>query len=171
MENTVMKFYLIVAGLLLVLLIQNCNHGIEPAQQRTAISGMITYQNWPPADSLIDLRLVAFKEYPPADIFFEVTSGQAVVYPAIGTSGGLPLLVETTAYTMDLPPGDYAYLVVAQQYGNDITTSWRAVGQYDTTGTGMDSIPTALQVIENKVLSGIDIQVDFHNLPYQPFVE
>ena len=49
------------------LFLAGCDHGLAPPSenQRTAISGTITYQNWPPADSLKDLRLVAFKEYPP----------------------------------------------------------------------------------------------------------
>ena len=70
---------------------------------------------------------------------------------------------------MDLPAGYYAYVVVAQQYGEVVTEDWRAVGQYDTTGTGTDSIPTAVTVLENNIMENIDIEVDFYNLPPQPF--
>jgi hypothetical protein len=151
---------------------QYCDHGLEPAEEneRTAISGTITYQNWPPADSLKDLRLVVFKQYPPTDILMTVLSGQAVVYPPIGSSG-LPMNVDSYDYTMDIPAGVYEYTAVAQQYGDSIETDWRAVGQYDTTGTGLDTIPTTLNVIENQILGNINITVDFHNLPYQPFGE
>jgi hypothetical protein len=158
--------------LLLAIILPACDHGLEPPQEnrRTAIRGTITYQNWPPPDSLIDLRIVAFKEYPPQDIFYEVVNGQAIVYPPISAAVGLPRNnLEFYDYTMDLPAGNYAYLVVAQQYGANITTDWRAVGQYDTTGTGLDSIPTSIVLDENQILDSIDIRVDFHALPYQPF--
>lgn len=155
-------------------LLGGCDHGLEPPKenQRTAISGTITYQNWPPADSLKDLRLVAFIDYPPSDIFFEITSGRAIVYPPISALTGLPRNnQEYYDYIMDLPAGTYAYLAVAQLYGDNITEDWRAVGQYDTTGSGTDSIPTAITLLENQVLDSIDIHVDFHNLPYQPFIQ
>ena len=167
-----MIFRLLIVTIVITFFLAGCDHGLEPPgeNQRTAISGTITYQNWPPADSLKDLRLVAFKEYPPLDIFFEITSGQAVVYPPIAAAAGLPMNnIEYYNYVMDLPAGNYAYLVVAQLYGNNITADWRAVGQYDTTGSGLDSIPTAIILTENQVLDSIDIHVDFHNLPYQPF--
>jgi hypothetical protein len=162
----------IIVVILLLIFLPGCDHGLEPPKEnvRTAISGIISYQNWPPPDSLLDLRLVAFKEYPPTNIFFEVTSGRAIVYPPI-LNEGLPLNVTDYTYIMDLPAGEYAYLVVAQQYGINITSDWRAVGQYDTTGTGLDSIPTTIMLKENRVLDSINIRVDFHNLPYQPFVQ
>jgi len=160
----------LIIALLMSFFLASCDHGLEPPKERTAISGTITYQNWPPADSLKDLRLVAFEEYPPLDIFSEIISGQAVVYPPIAAPAGLPMNnIESYDYIMDLPAGNYAYLVVAQLYGNNITADWRAVGQYDTTGSGLDSIPTAITLAQNQVLDSINIHVDFHNLPYQPF--
>ena len=166
----IFRSFMIVFWFLLFLM--GCDHGLEPPKEylRTAIRGVITYNNWPPVDSLRDLRLVAFKDYPPTDIFNEVTSRQAIVFPPL-LGGGLPVNVDNFTYTMDLPAGNYAYLVVAQQYGINITADWRAVGQYDTTGTGLDSIPTAITVSENQILDSINIKVDFHNLPYQPFVQ
>ncbi len=169
-----MIFRSLIVPIFIVIFLMGCDHGLEPPKenQRTAIAGTITYQNWPSVDSLKDLRLVAFKEYPPLDIFFEVTSGRAIVYPSLGAASGLPMNnIDYYNYIMDLPAGNYAYLVVAQLYGNNITADWRAVGQYDTTGTGLDSIPTAIVLSENQVLDSINIYVDFHNLPYQPFVQ
>ena len=71
-------------------LLFSCDHGINPTQTQkdnetksTGISGTIFYQNWPPPDSLLDLRLVIFKNYPPVDIVGEVLSGEAIAYPEI----------------------------------------------------------------------------------------
>jgi len=163
--------------LILILFLQNCDHGLEPPKENDpalihgAISGTITYQNWPPADSLKDLRLIVFKQYPPTNIFLAVTSGQAIVFPPIGTSEGLPINVDLFIYNMDIPAGTYEYVVVAQQFGDNVTSDWRAVGQYDTTGTGLDSIPTLINISSNQLLENINIKVDFNHIPYQPFVE
>ena len=70
---------------------------------------------------------------------------------------------------MDISPGHYEYVVVAQQYGDNLTSDWWAIAQYDTTGSGRDSIPTAIDVIENSILEHIDINADFKNKPPQPF--
>jgi hypothetical protein len=155
---------------ILLTFILSCDHGLGPPEEniRTAISGMITYQNWPVADSLKDLRLIVFRNYPPGDIIFEITSGRAFVYPPLGAEG-LEFYIDSMSYILDLAPGNYEYVVVAQQYGEDLYNDWRAVGQYDTTGTGNDSIPTAVNVIENILLDEININVDFNNLPPQPF--
>jgi hypothetical protein len=162
------KSYLIIGMLLLIYLANSCDHGLAPPEARTGISGVIRYHNWPPADSLVDLRLIVFNNYPPGDIFFEITSGRAVVYPPLGPES-LPFYADSTEYYVDLATGNYEYVVVAQQYADNLTSDWWAVGQYDTTGTGRDSIPTAIEVIENSILNNIDINVDFNNKPPQPF--
>lgn len=151
-------------------LFQACDHGLKPdgidANQRSGISGYIQYQNWPPADSLKDLRLVIFKKFPPQDILGEVISGNAIVYPGLNESN-LPYFVDTTIFSVDLDPGTYEYVVVAMQYGANISTDWLAVGQYDTVMA--DPFPTTISVRPGTILKEINIDVDFHNLPIQPF--
>ena len=162
--------YLIGMGFLLsgILIFSRCDHGLSPADATvvTGISGEITYEdNWPPADSLKDLRLVAFKKFPPRNIVLEVLSGEAIVYPPID-SASLQFYVTSQEYSMELPPDTFEYIVVAQRYGDDVFNDWRAVGQYDT---DEDSLPTPIILKENTFLKNINIHVDFENLPIQPF--
>jgi hypothetical protein len=157
---------------LIFLFVIQCEHGLSPSdakqipQNVTGISGFILYKNWPSPDSLKDLRLVAFRNFPPQNILAEVLSGSAIVYPPIDTSAHLLYNVAFEEFTMPLPPDTFKYIVVAQQYGDNIATDWRAVGQYDTDN---DSLPTAIIIEENTFLEGINIDVDFKNLPIQPF--
>ena len=162
---------IIVIGIL-ILFINSCDHGLsppEPEKKITGISGTIYYQNWPPIDSLYDLRLVIFKNFPPPqDLFTEIFSGNATVYPEINKSH-LPYHVDSTSFTVELSPLTYEYIAIAQQHDSIFTVqeSWRVVGQYDTILT--DTIPTAVTVIQDSLLRSIDINVDFDNIPPQPF--
>lgn len=156
---------------LLFLIAIGCDHGLEPpnpALKKTGISGTITFTNWPDSSSLFDLRLVAFKNFPPEDIFTEVSEERAVVYPPI-TEGHLPFYVDDIDYVMELEPGTIGYLMVAHQHKPAFldTASWQAVGQYDTTPA--DSMPTPIVLEKGQLLTGIDIAVDFNRLPMQPF--
>lgn len=130
------------------------------------MSGVIRYQHWPPRDSLHDLRLVAFRVFPPSNIVSEVLLGRAVVYPPLGDTALVPFFVDSLRYQFSLPAGEYKYVVVAQQYGPTVTTDWRAVGQYD-----LDSnyaVPSPVMVIADSTVVGIDIRVDFSNPPPPP---
>lgn len=156
--------------LLLVFSLWSCDHGLGPDDSKvlptvTGISGTIYYANWPDASNLYDLRLVVFNNFPPPDILNAVVNNQATVYPPLGADA-LPFFVDSTEYTLPLPAGTYDYVVVAQQFGPLITTDWLAAGQYDVTP---DSLPTAIEVITDSLAVGIDIYVDFDQLPIQPF--
>lgn len=159
-------FILLILGFLFA-----CDHGINPekidenATKSSGISGTIYYQNWP-QDSLFDLRLVVFKNYPPADIVVEVTSGDAIAYPDI-SMGSLPFYTDSTEYEVLLEPRMYEYIVVAHQFGPAIFFDWQVVGQYDT--TLQDTIPTSIEIFSDSVITGINIYVDFDSLPGQPF--
>jgi hypothetical protein len=159
-------FYRLLCFLFLTLA---CNQGLapsDPSSKKTGISGTLTFSNWPADSLLFDLRLVAFNNFPPEDIVTEVTEGEAIVYPPLA-EGALPFYVDSINYQMELPPGTIGYLVVANQYGTNFLNDWRAVGQYDTTQT--DSLPTPIIIEAGKMLTGIDIDVDFDHLPIQPF--
>jgi hypothetical protein len=170
-SNSLIKINFILC-LIISIFIHKCDHGLEPPEpeiKKTGISGIIYYQNWPPSDSILyDLRLILFRNFPPQDIFSEVMSGEAVVYPAI-SDNHLPYYTDTTSYLIEVNPGTYEYVVVAQQYEPNLylQESWRVVGQYDTTLS--DTLPTAVTVIKDSVLQSINIHVDFDNLPIQPF--
>lgn len=151
----------------------SCNGGLDPiaAQQQQkalpSISGTITYKGgidaWPPADSIKDIRVVALTRYPPPDIIAEVLSKKAYF------TDGLPSPADTTTYIITFPspaPQRLAAIVVAQQYGEDITKHWRVIGIYSLTG---DNQPSPVDLGIQATQQHIDITVDFSNLPPQPF--
>jgi hypothetical protein len=150
--------------------IYSCDHGLKPIEpdqiEKTGISGTIYYTNWPPADSLFDLRLVVFKIYPPENIIDELSAGRAYVYPAIGEES-LPFFVDSMSYIMELNPGYYEYITIAQQYGPNVFTDWLAAGQYDTLFS--EEVPTPITVNSGELLEDLNIWVNFDSLPPQPF--
>ena len=165
----------IILVFLIFLFAVRCEHGLSPPNKKntnpnnlTGISGVIiykNYQNWPSPDSLFDLRLVAFPHFPPQNPYYEIFTKIAKVYPPIDTSAHLQFNVLYEEYVMELPPDTFEYILVAQQY-EDSLTSWLSVGQYDTYS---DSLPTPVIVIQDSLLENININVDFKNLPIQPF--
>ncbi len=157
--------------MVLALLLSSCDKGLSPSAAGPTVSmgymsGMIRYQHWPPGDSLVDLRLVVFRVFPPTNIVNEVLLGRAVVYPPLGGSA-LPFYVDSLLYEFSLPAGEYQYVAIAQQFGPAISTDWRAVGQYD-----LDSnlfIPSPVMIVENDTTYDINFNVDFTNPPPPPF--
>lgn len=157
-----------------LLLLSSCDGGLDPiaagkeTEAKPSISGLITYKNgpaaWPPADSIKDIRVVAFTRYPPPDIIAEVL-GQKAFFTET-----MPVAVDSSSYRIELPspsPSSIAAIVVAQQYGNDITKEWRVIGIYSATGD--NSQPTTLDLTSTTSWRNINITVDFSNLPPQPF--
>lgn len=152
--------------IILVLFLLACDHGIDPGkvdivQKKNGISGTIYYQNWPPQDSLYNLKLVVYKDYPPENLMDEVVE----YYPEI-FSENLPYKVDSTTYIVELDTGQYEYIVVAQQYGEFIYFDWWVVGQYDT--TLQDSIPTGITVLQDSIIPDINIFVDFDSVLFIP---
>jgi len=163
----------ILKGLLFIAFFtMSCDHGlaplpVEPEAVKAGFGGVIRYiGKWPPPDSLKDLRLVAFLNFPPQDIVSEVISGKAKVYPPLGESS-LPFNVDSTRYEFFVDPGTYQYIAVAQQYGPNVFADWKAVGMYHTTSE--PNQPASVTVPPNVFVTGIDIMVDFDHLPRQPF--
>ena len=165
----------------ILFLLFSCDHGLDPETPeqdgpnpiiKTGLSGTIFYQNWPSPDSLsvqdslYRLKLVVFKDYPPGDIVSQVTSGEAVAYPS-DLDENLPFYEDSTEFLIEIEPGIYKYISVAQQYGPFLFLNWRSVGQYDTTIN--DTIPTSVEVFTDSLIKGINIYVDFDSLPGQPF--
>ncbi|MER3523731.1 MAG: hypothetical protein C4326_06590 [Ignavibacteria bacterium] len=144
-----------------------CNEGLAPRVEKSGISGTIRYKHWPPQDSLRDLRLVAFKRFPPSNIVGDILQGNAVVYPPIGDTALVPFYVDSLKYTAPLPPGKYEYVVIAQRYGPNIFTDWRPVGQYDLDTNY--ATPSPVVVLDGTLTRFVDINVDFRNPPPFPF--
>lgn len=164
------RIFKILLILIVVNIISSCYHGIEPKDDtsvKQGISGTIFFKNWPDSSTLLDLRLIIFENYPPVDIFTEITNGRATVYPSLGSPENLPFFTDSTDFLVGLNTGVYEYIVVAQQFGTDILNDWRAVGQYDT--TLFDSIPTSIEIVTESIYSNVNIFVDFDSLPGQPF--
>jgi len=157
-------------SVLSLLFFSACDEGLKPVPAYVpsgTLSGLITYHNWPPRDSLVNLRIVAFTEFPPTDIVFSVLQGIAAVYPSIGDTALIPFYVDSLRYSFVVRAGHYPYVVVAQQFGPDVMKNWRVVGQYDL-DTNL-AVPEAIDVPDRGVVKDVNINVDFTNLPPQPF--
>lgn len=140
-------------------LLASCEGGLEPPIQEAnptgVITGTITYSGeWPPEDSLKDLRFVPLKSPPQTaqDIFSDIEN---LVF-----SEQLSFYAERDTFTVnDVPNGVYVYNTVAQQYGNNIFADWRPVGlYYENNGI----------ILVDGDTTSITIQVDFDNLPPFP---
>ncbi|CUS96331.1 hypothetical protein [Candidatus Kryptobacter tengchongensis] len=146
----------------LFLLFYSCDHGLKPPEQyeEPGFGGTVYFKGtWP--DSVYDLRVVAFRNYPPQNIISEVIEGKAKF------SQSLPVKVDSVKYEVSADTGKWEYVVVALQYGSNIFSDWKAIGVYDTTPN--DTIPTPIYIPFGKFLRGINITCDFNNPPPQPF--
>lgn len=137
-------------------LLAGCEGGLEPPVEETnptgVITGIVTYSGeWPPADSLKDLRFVPLKSVPQTaqDIFSDINN---LVF-----SEQLDYFVERDTFTVEnVPNGRYIYNTVAQQYGTNIFEDWRPVGLYEENGGA---------IIVDGDTTSITVHVDFDNLP------
>lgn len=156
----------IILLILLTFLLVACDGGLEPnLKGKTILKGEIIYKdgadNWPSADSLFDLRVVAFKNFPPVDVFQEVLTGAAYF-----TADSLPYYATKTTFELEIPdaPVELKYIAVAQQYGSIL--EWLAIGVYTESGDNTQHSSLFMSKGETKT---IQILVDFNNLPPQPF--
>lgn len=153
-----------------------CDKGLEPPTGETGFSGVIHFTNWPSADSVRELRLVAFEQFPSdsTGILTSLLTGRAALFPPdLSSKGSLPKFVDTAQYTFTTKNGinlqvqEYAYVVIAQQYGPNVFTDWRPAGVYTLKANSFD--PTPVRVLLHRVVQNIDILVDFHNPPPKPW--
>jgi hypothetical protein len=157
----------------LLVLCSGCDSELGPLNGPSGFSGLIRFKNWPSADSVHDMRIVAFEAYPSdsAGILATLLAGHGAVYPAIGTK--FPAFVDSLQYAFTTTDGtnlqlkDYEYVIVAQQFGPNVLADWRPVGVYPAAPGSF--IPAPVRVILHHVIPGIDFQVDFHNPPPKPW--
>jgi hypothetical protein len=154
-------------------LLPGCDTGLGPLNEPSGFSGVIRYTNWPSADSLRSIRLVAFESFPndSAGILTALLTGKATVYPTIGQPN-LPAYVDETPYVFTttgttLQVKEYKYIAVAVQYGPNILSDWWPVGVF-TKDAGTFN-PSPVRVLLHRITPGIDINVDFHNRPPRPW--
>ena len=139
-----------------------CDGGLQPSVEQAAagsFSGLITYHHWPPIDSLKNLRIVAFRQYPVPSIVSAVLQNLAAVYPPITDTALVPYYVDSLRYRFPLQATTYQLVVIAQQYGPNLYQDWRVVGEYDS--ASIAATPLSLTVPPNADLPDINIEVDF----------
>jgi hypothetical protein len=154
--------------LLVCLSIIGCDKGIAPVEvipvtEAHGLKGTIYFTNWPPSDSIVDLRLVAFLHYPPQDIYTEVIQGMAKY------TDKLPTAVDSFSYRLilnPLPADTIRCVAIGMQFGPNIQTDWKLVGLYYKQGDS--SLPGRIFVPADSLVPNINISVDFHKLPPQP---
>jgi hypothetical protein len=153
-----------------------CDTGLGPILEPSGFSGVIRFKNWPSADSVQDLRIVAFEQYP-ADssrIFEVLFTGRAAVYMSdLSVKGSLPKFVDSAPYEftnktgINLQTKQYNYIIVAQKYGPNVYTDWKPAGVYTLTPGSFD--PSPVRVLLHRIIPNVDIDVDFHNPPPKPW--
>lgn len=158
-----MKFICIF--LVIVLFLLSCQEGLSPLNQpKTAyISGYLIVisgkESWPSPDSALELRVVAFKDFPPKDIINEIVSGNAYY------TDTLPRFNDSVSFLLkiDNPPVRINYLAAALRYGTIL--EWKVLGFCSTDGKN----PQSISINSGDSLTNINIFIDFFNIPQQPF--
>jgi len=155
----------------LIFLISGCDKGIEPAAQApTGFSGTVSFKGiWP--TGIKRTHVVVFShliqssaDFPPPNLSFVVDS-----IPYGSTTFTYNSVNDSFISIFNLAPGDYKYIIVAQSKTPSISTDrkdWTVVGVYTTNGD--QSQPGIMSIIDGIITPGIDINVDFNNLPPQP---
>jgi len=158
---------------LLILWGAGCDKGLEPLNEPSGFSGVIRFKNWPPPDSMLELRLVAFEQYPSdtSNIIRSLLSGEAVVYPPVGATG-FAKFVDSIPYVFSnegavIKVTKYDYVVVAHRYGTNFLADWKPAGVYTTTPNSFE--PAPVLVLLHRIIPGINIEVDFNNPPPKPW--
>lgn len=165
-------------ALAILLCMTACGGGLEPnnthiPENKTYLTGTIRYkggkESWKFAqDSLAFIRVVGFKTFPDsAGIIRDILAGKVFFTPKSITES-LPLYVDSCTYSIEFTdvPVELVYIAVAQQYGADLAKQQRVIGIYSLTG---DNTKPSSIVVEKGKSNRADIEVDFQNLPPQPF--
>jgi hypothetical protein len=155
------------------LMIAGCDGGLTPPPPiEPGFGGTIRFakNTWPPGDSLANLWLFASKIYPldSSLVFTGIFSDppQILVYPSLIEN--LPMFRDSITYALPATPATFKYIGIIQHFRTEYTIrSMRVVGLYiDPQHPGQNG---TVVVGENEFVGGIDINVDFHNPPPQPF--
>lgn len=156
-ELTRSSYIILIAVFSCMLPLTACDGGLKPPDAPApygTIEGTVHYEGtWPPADSLNDLRFVAFKVIPQSSSDF--LNFQNFVF-----SERLQYNVESDSFRIEeIENGTYPYNGIAWQFGG--LTDWRPAGIY--------SENNGLITVQGDTVK-ITVFVDFDNLPpFPPF--
>ena len=147
----------------------SCNEGLSPpiVDDATLIKGKITFtsglNSWPSLDSLKGIRVALFKNYPDsANILNDLLSENLIL-----TADSVSYFVENYKFNhiVNKLPVKYNYICVAQNFAGLL--DWKVIGLYSINDDNLT--PKKLTIIETGIYDNININVDFNNLPPQPF--
>lgn len=171
-----------------VLMTSGCDTGLGPLNEASGITGVVHIKNWPRQDSVLNLRVVALTAIPRLSggitpgtyLLIEWANGRGSFYPPGFTGKGLLDSLNANRYGVDtslrftftdlgsnLRVGEYAYIAVAQQYGPDVFNQWKVAGLYVIPPDTLN--PAPVRVLLHRLTPNVDITVDFHNPPPQPW--
>lgn len=157
----------------LILLVLSCESGLSPKPETSKsylkvklhfVKGVANWplQSSPPPDSMIAVRIGAFRKFPTSNIVNDVIAGNVYF-----TLSSLPLYVDTASTTFEIlnPPEKLEYIAAVWQYDTALT-SQRVIGVYTETG---DNLKPSGITIQPGSFDSIDINIDFDNLPPMPY--
>lgn len=161
------SFFIILSTCFLI----SCDGGLTlPPDIEPGLSGVLSVQGpWPVQDSVKTLWIFASQIFPidSSNVASGIISNKILLYPSIAES--LPYNITSLSFNFALPPATYYYVGVLQRFGDNLLdpNSYRVVGVYSDPGT--PGIPKTVTLRDFEVLSGVNLTVDFYNLPPQPF--
>jgi hypothetical protein len=160
--------------LISVIFVNGCQEGLSPKpniiiNSVSYVNGMIIFKGgkakFPDSSSCYGIYVAAFKDFPKDSLGFlgEVLKGNVYV-----KFKSLPYPADSNEFSIEIKdaPVDLQYIVVAMQTDSVNIQAQRAIGVY--TLTGDNKVPSAISVAKGKTYN-IIINVDFDNLPPQPF--
>lgn len=149
----------------------SCEGGLTlPPDVEPGLAGLLTVQGtWPPLDSVKTLWIFASQIYPidSSKVASGILSNQILLYPSIAES--LPYNFSSRNFNFALPPATYYYVGVLQRFDINMLdpNHYRVVAVYSDQATA--GVPKAITVHDYEVISGVNLTIDFYNLPPQPF--
>jgi hypothetical protein len=165
------------ALIILCLTLTACDSGLAPPPPiELGFSGTVYFApgTWPPSDSLFNLWIFASQNYPldSATAFSGLFQSPQKIFLYPSFSQSLTLIeVDSIPYSFPLRSGTYKYIGVIQQISSDLIGRgirvFRVVGFYKDPTNPLQ--PVSIEVNDSAQVKGINIDVDFHNPPPQPF--
>ncbi len=154
-----------------------CNGGLSPTPSpKPGIGGTVYFARgtWPGTpnapDSLSNLWIFASQVYPldSSLVFSGLFSDPPTIYLYPSIVQNLPLYVDSVSYFFPLPLGVYKYVGVIQHLSASYSVrSMRVVGF--ARNPADTSEPLEAHISQDAPANAVDIFVDFHNPPPQPF--
>jgi hypothetical protein len=157
--------------------LSGCEGGLSPTPPaEPGLSGTVYFveNTWPGTpgspDSLVNLWIFASQDYPLdsnsvlAGILY--SPPRIFVYPALDQN--LPFYVDSVQYFFPLKTAFYKYIGIIQHTQPDFNIrSFRVVGFAKSESDSTQ--PMQVEIREGQIAFGVNIYVNFHKLPPQPF--